>query len=587
MPTVPRQHNRAWAMMALALGIVALIYWPASHGGFVLDDSTQLHDEAWLRGQEWYKFVFRGFNDWVNYFRPLVVALFAVELHIFDGAPEPMHIVSIGLHLANVVLVGLLAARIVEGRVSAPPSAGLAMLVYGLHPGLIEPVSWVGLQFDLSVVLFMLLGLQLDARIARVGWRSIAVTGCFFLALCAKEAAIAFPALLLLFDLATHRGWRDADNWRHVARDLWRKQRRTYIGVALAGAAYLALRFWAIGFAAARPAAEPFFSLARFNKVCLTYLEYWRLLLVPTSAIGPAHPYDEAALALLDWRNIGVDAAAITIATAAVYGLWKRRLAGLVGVGVSLALFPALNFVPFIVNGSLYQDRYAASAIAFACIFVPALCAPLLSRATASMRTAARLAAAAWLVVCAWSVHATIPAWADDVALCQWALRQHPDSLFAKSQLLDAYLARNDHVHARPLADALVAVGARCPGCMLDAAFLAVSERDSARAVSALEKLRDNPILGYDKTILRKYILANGLLLDLQDRTDEAESAFRDAIVVDALDPEPWLALASLQIRKGDIPAARETAERGFALLAPDQRESRRREFEQRLTSRR
>jgi hypothetical protein len=581
MPTVFRRHNQAFAILAAA-AIIAVVYWPASHGGFVLDDSTQLHDEAWLRGKEWYTFVFRGFNDWSNYFRPLVVALFAAELGVFDGAAQPMHVVSICLHLSNTLLVGLLAARIGAGRVAPGLGAGVAMLIFGLHPGLIEPVNWVGLQFDLTVVLFMLLGLLLNTAAASTGRRAIAVAGCFFLAACAKEAALAFPILLVMLDLFMRTNWRYGASWREIASGLWREQKRVYIAIALAGVGYLALRFYAIGFAAARPAAEPLLSFARFNKVCLTYLEYWKLLLLPTSAVGPIHPFDAPALAGLTWRTLCIDGVAIAIASAAIRGLWKRRIAGLVGVGISVTLLPVLNFVPFIVNGSLYQDRYAASAIAFACAFVPALLVPAVERATSAVRFASILGASAWLGICAWSVHVTIPAWADDVALCQWALRQHPDSIFAKSQLLDAYLARNDRVHARPLADALVTVGS-CPGCLLDAAFLAIADGDAARATSALDKLKDQPVLAYEKTILRKFVFANALLLDLEKKPDQAAAALHDAIEIDAFDPEPWLALASLQARAGDPARARETAEHAFSLLAPDQREARKYAFEREL----
>ena len=139
--------------MLAAIVALAVIYWPASHGGFVLDDSTQLHDEAWLRGKDWYVFVFRGFNDWSNYFRPLVVALLAAELRVFDGAAQPMHLVSIGLHLSNTLLVGLLARHACKGYDAPAYSATIPMLVYGLHPALIEPANWVGLQFDLVVIL--------------------------------------------------------------------------------------------------------------------------------------------------------------------------------------------------------------------------------------------------------------------------------------------------------------------------------------------------------------------------------------------------------------------------------------------------
>jgi len=581
-----RRHNLALAMIASA-AFIALVYWPARHGGFVLDDSTQLHDEAWLRSDVWYRFALRGFNDWVNYFRPLVVLLFAAEVRAFDGAPGPMHIVSIGLHLANTFFVGLLSLRMFAGHAMPRYGSIIAMLVYGLHPALIEPVNWVGLQFDLVVVLCMLLGLLFNMTTIGARWRAMAVAASFFLATCAKEAAVVFPVLLVLSDLARDPRWRNGANLREFARNLWREQKGVYIGVAAAGIAYLVLRFYAIGFAAARPAAEPLLSLAHFNKICLTYIAYWKLLVLPTSAIGPIHPYDPAALVGLGWRNLCVDLAAVAIAAASLWSLCKRQLAGLLATGVSAALLPTLNFVPFIVNSSLYQDRYAAMAVAFACTLLPALLAQALRYATSPMRTIAVLGVAAWLAVCAWIVHTTIPAWADDVALCQWALRQHPDSVFAKSQLLDAYLARDDHQHARPLADELVAAGAQCPGCVLDAAFLALSENDAARASFALDKLKDAPILGYDKTVLRKFILANALLLDIENRSNEAEAAFRDAIAIDAFDPEPLLALASLQARQGNVPLARQTAERGFALLAPDQRDARRRAFEQSLSGKR
>jgi len=103
---------RAAASLAI-LAIVVVVYWPVSHARFVWDDNTCFHDSAWLReGSNWVNYALRGFCDWTNYFRPLVVALFVAEVRSFDVSPGPMHLVSLALHLANTLVVGLLAFRL-------------------------------------------------------------------------------------------------------------------------------------------------------------------------------------------------------------------------------------------------------------------------------------------------------------------------------------------------------------------------------------------------------------------------------------------------------------------------------------------
>ena len=65
---------------------------------------------AWLRyGDAWQHLIFRGLEDY--YWRPLVWALFVAEVRAFDVASGPMHLVSIGVHLANTWIVGMIALR--------------------------------------------------------------------------------------------------------------------------------------------------------------------------------------------------------------------------------------------------------------------------------------------------------------------------------------------------------------------------------------------------------------------------------------------------------------------------------------------
>src|SRR5262249_28107404 len=137
-----------------------------------------------------------------NYFRPLVVGFLTLEIRAFDAAPGPMHVVSLALHLVNTSLVGILAKHAMQvprepGRQILPVAA---MLIYGIHPALVEPVVWIGCQFDLFVTMFTLLALIANLRLVRAGSRATLVAGCFFLAACAKESAIALPLVIVVAD---------------------------------------------------------------------------------------------------------------------------------------------------------------------------------------------------------------------------------------------------------------------------------------------------------------------------------------------------------------------------------------------------
>jgi tetratricopeptide (TPR) repeat protein len=183
------------------------------------------------------------------------------------------------------------------------------------------------------------------------------------------------------------------------------------------------------------------------------------------------------------------------------------------------------------------------------------------------------------------NIRVTTPLWADEVALWQWAHRQQPDAITPKSHLLTTYIARNDHVHARELADELLAHEPPCSGCLINIAFLALSEYDAARAALALGKLKDSRVLAYDKGILRGYVFANGMLLELQGDPSGAEEAYRDAIKLDPLDPVPQITLATLLAKHARFAEARPLANAALALFAPDERVRRQREFETALAT--
>lgn len=568
------------------LGLVTLIYWPVTHATWIWDDHICFHDAAWLRyGDGWTRFVFQGFCDWTDYFRPLVVTVFAFEVQSFDTAPGPMHLVSLTIHLANMLLVGLLALRLsstFKRSVTPVVAIGISMSFYGIHPLLVEPVFWIGSQAELILNFFVLLALLLNATVHHAIGRALAASACFFLAACSKESAISIPPLLLILDLMATRSGPNQPGWSLAFRSTWQRQWRVYVCLLLAGVLYLVFRIWALGYVLHPLGAESLITFARLQKVCYTYVVYWRMLVWPMIGLGPIHQFSEQGFAAINVGSLALDATALAIALSGLYLFAKRKLVGGMVLTVTVALFPVLHIIPIAFQESLYHERYAMTALAIACALLPSASFDLSLRSRARLfRFTMTVAAIAWLGLAVTNVRVTLPLWMDELKLWQWALRENPNSLFAKQQLLVSYIDKGEHVQARALADRMVATNLPCPICMLNAADLAFADGDVESAKVALNKLKDNNILAYNARFLHGYIRANGQLLELQGDAINAESAYRDAITLDTFDALPHMYLGLLLVRQGKVAEGRKETDLALALFAPDEREKNRKMIEQ------
>jgi predicted Zn-dependent protease len=220
------------------------------------------------------------------------------------------------------------------------------------------------------------------------------------------------------------------------------------------------------------------------------------------------------------------------------------------------------------------------------CVLLPSVLHSALATKQRLLATVfASIVGVVWFACAVVSIRGTLPLWADELALWQWVLKQHPDSITAKDHLLSTYMGRNDHVHAREFADQIVAENARCPVCLLNAAYLAIADNDEARASLALDKLKMSPLVAYNPGILHGYIFASGELLKLQNDLSGAEEAYRDAINLNPYDPIPQMELASLLASEGKPGEARKQADIALALFATDEREQRRASFEATLAA--
>jgi hypothetical protein len=130
-----------------------------------------------------------------SYFRPVVMATFALDGALWGDRPAGFHATNVACHVAVACLTGALAAG-----VGLPPGAALASaLVFVAHPVQTEAVAYVSGRTDLLCALFVLLALLAWRRARTPTDRfACASAAAFVVALLCKEAALAIPLALLL-----------------------------------------------------------------------------------------------------------------------------------------------------------------------------------------------------------------------------------------------------------------------------------------------------------------------------------------------------------------------------------------------------
>ena len=134
-----------------------------------------------------------------DYFRPAGAVSFMLTARYAAFNPLLWHATALALHVANVLLVFLLALRLSLGRLGAFFAAAL-FAIHGTRP---ETVAWIAARYDLLSTFFVLAGLLLFLRTCeaqgtpRHVWL-LASLSCMVLAIFTKESAYAFAPLAAL-----------------------------------------------------------------------------------------------------------------------------------------------------------------------------------------------------------------------------------------------------------------------------------------------------------------------------------------------------------------------------------------------------
>ncbi len=372
-PTVAATGRTPWYYAAVLAGIGAVLYLNTIGHGFVLDDDLVIKLNAYVQkgfggiGQiltHSYRAGSSVSTDSEYMYRPLSVAMFAMEWSIAKDSPG-IH------HLMNVLwyaLSGGMAFLLLRTMLGAERwvLALCAALLFVAHPLHTEVVANIKSRDEIMSLFFSMLALYylFTADEGRKNAIPLAL-GAFFLALLAKEGAVTMVAIapLALYFFGKNDAWKRG--LLLVAPFLlW-----FMIRYAIMGKLDYTPNFNDNQLVAA--------SLAdRWATGLVVLLKYLQILVVP---VGLAWDYSFNAIATTNWGNPLAMASLALHTGLAVFGLWGMRtrnplaFCALAYLG-SMALYSNL---PLLI-GTMMGERLAYVASLWFCLAAVLLLARLL-----------------------------------------------------------------------------------------------------------------------------------------------------------------------------------------------------------------
>src|SRR5881628_2009526 len=223
-----------WLLPVLIALVTVVPFLPTLDNQFVnWDDDDNLVDNPHYRGLGWTHLRWM-WTTHMGHYIPLTWMTFGLDYLLWGMNPLGYHLTNLLLHAANAVVFFFVALRILTRALPNPSergealafSAGVAALVFAIHPLRVESVAWVTERRDVLSGLFYLSAILMYLRACERGARGRgwywAAVGLFAGALLSKSMVVNLPFVLLILDVYPLRrlggfvGW-----WSEPARRIY------------------------------------------------------------------------------------------------------------------------------------------------------------------------------------------------------------------------------------------------------------------------------------------------------------------------------------------------------------------------------
>lgn len=183
---------QTFAGIALITLLILIVYWPALHGGFLLDDEDALQRCGQATWQQIWD------STTLPDYWPLTESMLHVEYNMWGSATLGYHVINLLLHLGATLMLW----RIL--RMLAVPGAFIAALLFAIHPVNVESVAWIVQRKNTLSMCWFLASAYFYLRSehgnnSRTDSRFYSLSlASFVLAMLSKIAVVILPPLLLL-----------------------------------------------------------------------------------------------------------------------------------------------------------------------------------------------------------------------------------------------------------------------------------------------------------------------------------------------------------------------------------------------------
>lgn len=530
---------------AVLAGAVVLVFGRALGYGFVNFDDPHyvinnypLHAGLTWEGARW-TFTTGYAENW----HPLTWLSHMLDFELYGMAPGAHRLTNLLLHIGATWLL-FAALRAMTGATYA--SAAVAFL-FAIHPQHVESVAWIAERKDVLCGFFWMATLYAYAAYARRpnAWRYAIVAVLFALSLLAKSMAVTLPCVLLLLDYwPLRRG-------RTLRQFAWLAAEKLPLFALAAAQSVITVLVQDAGGTTKSLAALPLW--VRLANAPLAYIHYVEKTVIP-AGLAAFYPHPETTVSV----PLAVVATLLLLAlTAAAWRLRRRMPWLIVGwlwfIGT---LAPVIGIVQ--VGDQAYADRYTYIPMVGLLIAGVWVCAQLLrDYRHALLGRWLRPALVAWAALMVVLAYVQVGYWQNSVALWERALAVTERNGPAHNNLGRAYHDAGRLDEAGEQFEAALRVS---PGMIIarnNLALLYLDDRWPGEPAlrGQLARAEIAEVLRHRPNDPRLY-LNLGLTYLLENDSDGAEAAFRQALAYDADFPPAHFNLGALLFDRGHPTAA-------------------------------
>jgi protein O-mannosyl-transferase len=277
---------------ALAVATFAAFDEVRNNGFVNYDDDLYVTDNVHVQEglhthSIWWALTSQDATNW----HPLTWVSHLIDFSVFGLNPAGHHWVSVGFHIANVILLFLIL-KSVTGAIW--PSAFVAA-VFGLHPLAVESVAWVAQRKSVLSTFFWFLTIAAYFRYSQKPGilRYLIVMALFAAGLLSKPMLVTLPFVMILLDY-----WplnRTSGLQFSILRSLYEKLPLVGMSAASCIMTYIAQ---AKGNAVSDIATVPL--IFRAENISVSYIKYIGMVFYPTS-LSVLYPFDVNGLPV--WKT--------------------------------------------------------------------------------------------------------------------------------------------------------------------------------------------------------------------------------------------------------------------------------------------